>query len=86
MQAFDYLPYRLTGRPVAIRPLPGAGPWAAAKLAAADLDPGRFPDATLAAIAQTRPANRSELSGISGVGAAKLERYGEAVLEVVAGA
>lgn len=48
MQAFDYLPYRLTGRPVAIRPLPGAGPWAAAKLAAADLDPGRFPDATLA--------------------------------------
>ncbi|WP_324650050.1 DNA helicase RecQ [Georgenia sp. H159] len=45
-----------------------------------------FPDATLAAIAQTRPENRSELSGISGVGAAKLERYGEAVLEVVAGA
>ena len=45
-----------------------------------------FPDATLAAIAQSRPANRSELSGISGVGAAKLERYGEAVLEVVANA
>ncbi len=45
-----------------------------------------FPDATLAAIAQSRPENRSELSGISGVGAAKLERYGEAVLEVVAGA
>ncbi len=44
-----------------------------------------FPDATLAAIAQTRPENRSELSGISGVGAAKLERYGEAVLAVVAG-
>jgi len=45
-----------------------------------------FPDATLAAIAQTRPENRSELSGISGVGAAKLERYGQAVLDVVAGA
>lgn len=45
-----------------------------------------FPDATLAAIAQSRPENRSELSGISGVGTAKLERYAEAVLEVVAGA
>jgi ATP-dependent DNA helicase RecQ len=44
-----------------------------------------FPDATLTAIAQTRPENRSELSGISGVGAAKLERYGDAVLEVVSG-
>ncbi len=43
-----------------------------------------FTDATLAAIAQTRPQDRSELSGISGVGAAKLERYGEAVLAVVA--
>ncbi|WP_454084107.1 DNA helicase RecQ [Georgenia sp. Marseille-Q6866] len=43
-----------------------------------------FPDATLAAIAQSRPENRSELSGISGVGAAKLERYGEAVLGLVA--
>ena len=44
-----------------------------------------FPDSTLAAIAQTRPENRSELSGISGVGAAKLERYGEDVLAVVRG-
>jgi len=45
-----------------------------------------FPDATLAAIAQTRPGTLGELRGISGVGDAKLERYGQAVLGVVAGA
>ncbi|WP_052462371.1 DNA helicase RecQ [Nigerium massiliense] len=43
-----------------------------------------FPDATLAAIATARPADLEELSGISGVGQAKLSRYGDAVLAVVA--
>ncbi|MFI7483133.1 DNA helicase RecQ [Kocuria sp. M1R5S2] len=44
-----------------------------------------FNDATLAAIAQARPSSLSQLRGISGVGDAKLERYGEAVRQVVAG-
>ncbi len=44
-----------------------------------------FGDATLAGIAQARPTSLSELRGVSGVGDAKLERYGAAVLEVVAG-
>ena len=44
-----------------------------------------FTDATLTAIAETRPANLQELAGIAGVGAAKLERYGAAVLAVLAG-
>ncbi len=42
-----------------------------------------FNDATLAAIAQARPGSTTELRAISGVGNAKLERYGAAVLEVV---
>ncbi|MEX5293965.1 DNA helicase RecQ [Kocuria sp. CPCC 205268] len=45
-----------------------------------------FNDATLSAIAQARPGSPDELRGISGVGDAKLERYGRAVCEVVAGA
>lgn len=44
-----------------------------------------FNDATLAGIAERRPGSVEELSSISGVGAAKLERYGDAVLEVVGG-
>ena len=44
-----------------------------------------FPDSTLAAIAEHRPATLNELSAISGVGAKKLESYGDAVLAVVAG-
>ncbi|HLS14798.1 MAG TPA: DNA helicase RecQ [Beutenbergiaceae bacterium] len=44
-----------------------------------------FNDATLAGIAQRRPADETSLRQISGVGDAKLERYGAAVLEVVAG-
>ena len=44
-----------------------------------------FNDATLAGIAEARPSSIDELSGVSGVGAAKLERYGDAVLAVVAG-
>lgn len=43
-----------------------------------------FDDKTLAAIAVARPANRRELAAITGVGPAKLDRYGDAVLELVA--
>jgi ATP-dependent DNA helicase UvrD/PcrA len=39
-----------------------------------------FTDATLQAIAEHRPATAEQLSGIPGVGAVKLERYGPAVL------
>jgi DNA helicase II / ATP-dependent DNA helicase PcrA len=39
-----------------------------------------FHDATLAEIASRKPASLIELAGISGVGPAKLERYGEDVL------
>jgi ATP-dependent DNA helicase RecQ len=39
-----------------------------------------FHDATLRAIAERRPASLTELASVSGVGAAKLERYGEQVL------
>ena len=39
-----------------------------------------FHDATLAEIAARRPASLAELGGVSGVGPAKLERYGEDVL------
>jgi len=43
-----------------------------------------FHDATLAAIAETRPRTLAELSAVTGVGPAKLERYGEDVLHAVA--
>jgi ATP-dependent DNA helicase RecQ len=43
-----------------------------------------FHDATLRAIAAQQPADRSQLAAISGVGQRKLERYGEAVLAVLA--
>jgi ATP-dependent DNA helicase RecQ len=39
-----------------------------------------FHDATLAEIARQCPQSMDELAGVSGVGAAKLERYGEAIL------
>nr|MCU0889489.1 HRDC domain-containing protein [Rubritepida sp.] len=42
-----------------------------------------FHDATLAEIAARRPASLDALAAVPGVGASKLERYGEAVLEVV---
>jgi DNA helicase-2/ATP-dependent DNA helicase PcrA len=45
-----------------------------------------FTDATLTAIAEKRPANQSELAMVSGVGARKLERYGEDVLAILAAA
>jgi ATP-dependent DNA helicase RecQ len=43
-----------------------------------------FPDSTLVGIAQSRPDSLDALSAISGVGARKLEQYGEDVLRVVA--
>ncbi|HEY0118475.1 MAG TPA: RQC domain-containing protein, partial [Cellulomonas sp.] len=43
-----------------------------------------FHDATLREFAVRRPASLDELAGVSGVGAAKLERYGAGVLAVVA--
>ncbi|GAB3283025.1 ATP-dependent DNA helicase UvrD2 [Sinomonas notoginsengisoli] len=42
-----------------------------------------FTDATLTAIAEAKPSDLSELSQVAGVGRAKLERYGEAVLELL---
>ena len=42
-----------------------------------------FTDATLQLIAELRPASSADLLRISGVGPAKLERYGEALLAVV---
>ncbi|MHB1993484.1 DNA helicase RecQ [Metallibacterium scheffleri] len=45
-----------------------------------------FPDATLHAIASTRPATLADLRGISGVGDVKLERYGPALLACIADA
>jgi DNA helicase-2/ATP-dependent DNA helicase PcrA len=44
-----------------------------------------FTDATLQAIAETRPANLRELSALPGIGARKLEMYGEDVLAAVTG-
>ncbi|PMB97840.1 DNA helicase RecQ [Brevibacterium luteolum] len=43
-----------------------------------------FSDATLTGIVRARPTDRASLSEVSGVGAAKLERYGAAVLALVA--
>ena len=42
-----------------------------------------FHDTTLAAIAQRNPQSEADLGGISGMGAAKLEKYGAEVLRVV---
>jgi DNA helicase-2/ATP-dependent DNA helicase PcrA len=39
-----------------------------------------FTDATLTAIAETKPASTAQLSAISGVGQAKLDKYGQDVL------
>ena len=44
-----------------------------------------FHDRTLAEIARLRPRNEGELAEVSGVGPAKLERYGEEVLRALAG-
>ncbi|MFL6089057.1 MAG: ATP-dependent helicase [Aeromicrobium sp.] len=44
-----------------------------------------FTDATLAALAQHRPTDATALLRMPGIGASKIERYGESVLAVVAG-
>ncbi|MES2183756.1 MAG: DNA helicase RecQ [Pseudomonadota bacterium] len=44
-----------------------------------------FHDATLAAIAERAPASLDDLQGISGIGAKKLEAYGQDVLRVCGG-
>jgi len=43
-----------------------------------------FPDKTLAEIARRRPASRNDFADIHGVGAAKLEKFAESFLHVVA--
>jgi ATP-dependent DNA helicase RecQ len=45
-----------------------------------------FHDSTLEAVAATQPRTLDELRGLSGIGATKLERYGEALLAIVRGA
>ena len=45
-----------------------------------------FHDATLDELAAQRPRTRGELAAIKGVGPAKLERYGEDLLAVIADA
>ena len=42
-----------------------------------------FPDTTLVGFATLRPFDREAMLGISGVGPSKLERYGDAFLEVI---
>ncbi|MGL6135016.1 MAG: HRDC domain-containing protein, partial [Prochlorococcaceae cyanobacterium] len=42
-----------------------------------------FHDRTLLELAERRPADLEELATVSGIGSAKLERYGEALLEVL---
>ena len=42
-----------------------------------------FTDATLVAIAEDKPPTLNRLATLPGVGPSKLERYGEAVLEVL---
>ena len=44
-----------------------------------------FPDSTLLEMLRSQPGTLSEMATVSGVGARKLERYGEAFLEVLAG-
>ncbi|KQV64453.1 DNA helicase RecQ [Rhizobium sp. Root1220] len=44
-----------------------------------------FPDTTLIAFATERPRTHKELLGVSGVGQSKLERYGDAFLDVILG-
>ncbi|GGJ89993.1 DNA helicase RecQ [Pseudomonas matsuisoli] len=44
-----------------------------------------FPDATLLEMLRSQPRDLSEMAQVSGVGARKLERYGQAFLEVLQG-
>jgi superfamily II DNA helicase RecQ len=43
-----------------------------------------FHDATLAAVAEARPADRAALMAVPGLGPLKVERYGEELLALVA--
>ncbi len=43
-----------------------------------------FHDTTLAAVAEAKPRDRAALLALPGVGPVKVERYGEAVLSLVA--
>jgi ATP-dependent DNA helicase RecQ len=45
-----------------------------------------FPDSTLLEMLRSQPGNMAEMGRVSGVGARKLERYGEAFLHVLGGA
>ncbi|MFN3147207.1 MAG: DNA helicase RecQ [Paracoccaceae bacterium] len=45
-----------------------------------------FPDRTLIEMAERRPETLDQMARVSGVGAKKLERYGDAFLSVIAGA
>ena len=45
-----------------------------------------FTDATLAALAENRPSDADGLLRMPGVGVSKIERYGDAILKVIAGA
>jgi ATP-dependent DNA helicase RecQ len=44
-----------------------------------------FHDATLRLIAAAPPSTLAELSGVNGVGATKLDKYGQAILDVLGG-
>ena len=44
-----------------------------------------FPDSTLLEMLRSQPTSLAEMARVSGVGARKLERYGEAFLEVLGG-
>jgi ATP-dependent DNA helicase RecQ len=44
-----------------------------------------FPDSTLLEMLRSKPGSMAEMGRVSGVGARKLERYGEAFLEVLSG-
>ncbi|WP_197368155.1 HRDC domain-containing protein, partial [Ralstonia solanacearum] len=43
-----------------------------------------FHDSTLARIAESDPASREALAELPGIGVAKLDRYGQALLDVLA--
>ncbi|MCY1421742.1 ATP-dependent DNA helicase RecQ [compost metagenome] len=45
-----------------------------------------FPDSTLLEMLRSQPGSMAEMARVSGVGARKLERYGQAFLEVLGGA
>ena len=44
-----------------------------------------FPDSTLLEMLRSKPGSLSEMAQVGGVGARKLERYGQAFLEVLQG-